>query len=119
EVQDFKPTQMRNYPIQGEASLFVQCATGRLIRRLFERDIYNMEVIPFNTVHDAVWIDMKEQHIHEVSSLVQETLTRIPQGMAQVGYNLDLDYPVETTVGPNLQDQYTVQEYLNTYKESV
>lgn len=119
EVQDFKPTQMRNYPIQGEASLFVQCATGWLIRRLFERDFYNMEVLPFNTVHDAVWIDMKIQHIQEVEKLLEETLTWIPQGMAQVGYNLDLEYPVETTVGPNLQDQYTVQEYLNTYKELV
>lgn len=111
EVQDFKPTQMRNYPIQGEASLFVQCATGWLIRALFARNFFDGKAVPFNTVHDSVWIDVHKDVVEELAEVVRTNLEFIPQGMAKLGYDLDLDYPVDITVGPNLQDQYPISNY--------
>jgi len=107
EVMEFKPTQIRNYPIQGEASLFVQCATGWLIRELFRYEFFGGKVTVVNTVHDSVWLDVHTSVLPQVAKLVQSVLEYIPQGMKRLGYNLELPYTVDITTGPNLQDQHS------------
>ena len=112
EVMEFRPTQIRNYPIQGEASLFVQVATGWLVRWLARSSFFDGKAVVVNTVHDSVWLDVHKDVLGEVVHGVKSILEHIPKGMRKFGYTLDLPYPVEITVGENLQDQVTYEEFL-------
>ena len=105
EVDEFKPTEMRNYIIQGDASLFVQVATGKLIRHYFSVDFYNRKCYPINTVHDQVLLDVHVDVLKEVVDKTCEILQNIPEWMKPLGYDLTMPYPVEATVGINWQDQ--------------
>lgn len=105
EVDEFKPTEMRNYIIQGDASLFVQVATGKLIRHYFSVDFYDRKCYPINTVHDEVLLDVHVDVLKEVVDKTCEILQNIPEWMKPLGYDLTMPYPVEATVGINWQDQ--------------
>lgn len=117
ETMEFKPTQMRNYPTQGLASLFVQVATGWLIRWLFKNDFFGGKVRPINTVHDSVVLDVHHDVLAEVAPKVKAILEHIPKGMRSCGYDLKMQYPVDLTAGPNYQDQEPIGIYLEQINE--
>lgn len=110
EVDEFKPTEMRNYIVQGDSSLFVQVVTGKLIRHYFSVDFYDRKCYPINTVHDQVLLDV---HVDVLEQVIRETvdiMEDIPKWMSNLGYNLTMPYPVEATVGMNWQDQKPLSE---------
>lgn len=111
EVMEFKPTQMRNYPIQGESSFFVQVVTGWIVQYLAKNNFFDGKVIIFNTVHDAVYIDVHKSVAVQVLQQVQRIMEWIPQGMKQYGYDLILPFPAEPTVGDDLQNQQDLSTY--------
>lgn len=104
-VREFKPTQMRNYIIQGDSSLFVQIATSYLIRHLFKEDFYDMKCLPINTVHDQVLLDVHEEVLEEVIPRICSILEGVPHYMESLGYKLDMPYPVEASIGRTWLDQ--------------
>lgn len=111
EVMEFKPTQMRNYPIQGESSYFVQVVTGWIVRYLAKNNFFDGKVVIFNTVHDAVYLDIHKSIAVPVLKQIQKIMEWIPKGMKQFGYDLCLNFPAEPTVGDNLQNQVKLDDY--------
>lgn len=103
---DFKPTQMRNYPIQGEASFFVQNACGWVMRWLVEENFYDGKVAIINTVHDAIYLDVHNSVRQEVGATLKEIMESIPEGLGDLGYDLQMPYPVDVTAGPSMADQH-------------
>lgn len=103
---DFKPTQMRNYPIQGEASFFVQNACGWVMRWLVEENFYDGKVAIINTVHDAIYLDVHNSVRQEVGATLKEIMESIPEGLGDLGYYLQMPYPVDVTAGPSMADQH-------------
>lgn len=57
QIMDYKPTQIANYWVQGEASLIVQVACGLVVRWLIENDFFEGNILPISTVHDAIYLD--------------------------------------------------------------
>lgn len=112
-VMDFRMQEIKNYPIQGEAAFFVQAACGWVVRWLIEKDFYGGLAVPINTVHDAIYIDCHKSVLQEVADNLKEIMESIPEGVAHVGYDLTLPFPVEVTAGANLLDQMSVEEFLN------
>lgn len=111
EVDEFKPTEMRNYIIQGDSSFFVQVVTGKLIRKYFRENFYDGKLFPINTVHDQVLLDV---HLSVLEEVVRDTIPimeAIPRWMKPLGYELKLPYPVEATAGMNWQDQKPMSEF--------
>lgn len=107
DVMDFKPTQMRNYPIQGESSFFVQCASGWVMRWLVSQDFFGGKVYIINTVHDAIYLDIHKDVLHQVAPTLKAIMEHIPEGMKALGYDLGLPFPVEVSYGPSMNEQHT------------
>lgn len=85
EYYDYKPTQLANYAIQGEASFIVQAACGRVIRALIQRHFADGLVLPINTVHDAIYLDCATEELaKEYGSLVQQIMEATPKWLAEL-----------------------------------
>lgn len=105
DIMAFKPTQIRNYPIQGESSFFVQVACGWVMRWLVANDFFDGKVAIINTVHDAIYLDIHKSVLDIVAPQLKALMEYIPEGMKQYGYDLGLPFPVEVSYGPSLFDQ--------------
>jgi len=104
----FKPTQMRNYPIQGESGFFVQGTCGRVFRALLDRDFFadeagNPRVYIINTVHDAIYLDCHLDVLDEVASLVKEIMEDLPRYFNEkLGYDLNVPFPAAIEFGASM-----------------
>lgn len=103
--QDFKIPHIKNYHIQGDSSLMVQIATGKIVRYLFEHNFFDYQVLPVLTTHDSITLDVHEDRLDIVKEIC-DIMTGVSEWMRPLGYDLPLPYTVEATAGLNMQDQH-------------
>lgn len=108
DTMQFKPTQMRNYPIQGESGFFVQGIAGLVVRWLISRGFFGGKVFIINQVHDAVYLDVHRTVLAEVAATVKQIMESVPQYYAQLGYDLGVPFPVEVEAGPSMNNKEKV-----------
>ena len=105
-TMQFKPTQMRNYPIQGEAAFFVQGIAGLIVRWLLSKNFYDGKVFIMNTVHDAYYLDVHKDVVDEVAAQLQAIMQYLPAYFSEkYGYNLDVPFPAAVSFGPSMAAQ--------------
>ena len=100
----FKPTERKNYPIQGFGGEIVQTMTGVLWRWLIANDRFDNQAMLCNTVHDCVWIDMaNDEIVAKVIPMACKILESVPAKFNN-DFNLGIDvpFPVEAEVGTNM-----------------
>ena len=102
ELMEFKPTQMRNYPIQGESGFFVQGIAGQIMRWLVSRGFFGGRVFIINQVHDAVYLDCCLSVLPEVAAAVKHIMESLPEFFKQFGYDLGVPFPCEVEAGPSM-----------------
>lgn len=105
-TDSFMPTELKNYPVQGTGGEFVQGMLGRLWRYLISVDFYDGQVALVNTVHDSVWADCASKEIAEVVArdMIRE-LSAVPEYYNQrYGMDIDVPFPVDVKMGPNMYD---------------
>lgn len=107
DIMQFKPTQIRNYPIQGESSFFVQAACGWVMRWLVQKNFFDGKACIINTVHDAIYLDIHKDVLSEVATNLKFLMEYIPEGMKAYGYDLAVPFPVEVSYGPSMFEQHT------------
>lgn len=99
-IQDYKDTQVANYPFQGEAAFIVQAACGRVIRELVKRNFFDGQVLPINTVHDAIYLDCATEELAiEAGRLVRDIMASTPKWLAEKIPTLK-DWNYDTTPFP-------------------
>lgn len=103
ELDTFKPTEMKNYPVQGTSGELVQLVLGRLFRWFLMNDNYQGSALLVNTVHDCVWADTKSDKTHEVARDMKRIMENIPEYIQEV-YKLPCKVPfrVEVEIGSTL-----------------
>lgn len=106
-IMDFKPTQIRNYPIQGESGFFVQGICGKVFRALLARDYFRRDgvqmVYIINTVHDAIYLDVHKSVLDEVAALIKEIMESLPEYFSKkYGYPLDVPFPAAVEFGASM-----------------
>jgi DNA polymerase-1 len=70
-MRSFKPTDTKNYPVQGTAADVLIIQRGRLFRSaLRHRDKF----LIINTVHDSIMLDCKEEYVTMATSLLKEVM---------------------------------------------
>jgi DNA polymerase I-like protein with 3'-5' exonuclease and polymerase domains len=69
QIMDYKETQIANYAIQGESSLIVQIATGRVLRWLIAEDFFDGQVLPISTTHDSVYLDCANSDLAVIAGI--------------------------------------------------
>jgi len=98
----FKPTKMKNYPVQGFATgdIVPECC-GRVFREIFAQDLYT-NLLMINNVHDAIVFDCHTSVLDEALTLIKTTMEKAPQWL-KIRFNIDFDMelPVDIKVGEN------------------
>ena len=108
DLMEFKPTQMRNYPIQGESGFFVQVIAGHVMRWLVSTWFFGGKVCIINQVHDALYLDCHKDVLQEVASTLKRIMEAIPQVMLPYGYDLGVPFPAAVEAGPNMLEKEKV-----------
>lgn len=108
ETMEFKPTQMRNYPIQGESGFFVQVMMGQVARWLLSKNFFDGRCFIVNQVHDAGYLDCTLDVLAEVAAGVKYILESLPEHMKSYGYDLGVPFPAEVEAGPSMFEKSKV-----------
>ena len=108
EGMAFKPTQMRNYPIQGESGFFVQGVAGLVVRWLISRGFFGGKVWIINQVHDALYLDCHRSVLQEVASTLKHIMESLPEYFKQYGYDLGVPFPAAVEAGANMLTKETI-----------
>lgn len=103
----YKPTQIRNYPIQGESGFFVQVISGLIMRWLIANDFFSLNGIPrvyaINTVHDAYYFDCHWSVLDEVCAEVKRIMESLPTYMnTTFAYDLKVPFPAAVEFGNSM-----------------
>lgn len=110
DLMEFKPTQMRNYPIQGESGFFVQGIAGLVVRWLIEKGFFDNRVWIINQVHDALYLDCHVSVLVEVASTLKFIMESLPQYFSNTfGYDLSVPFPAEVEAGPSMYEKHKVE----------
>jgi hypothetical protein len=106
ESMEYKPTQIRNYPIQGESGFFVQGICGLIIRWLIAHNFFEGNVYVINTVHDAVYLDCHKSVLDVVCANVKRIMESLPQHFNErFGYTLDVPFPAAVEFGRSMHEK--------------
>jgi len=106
EVMEYKMTQVRNYPIQGESGFFVQGISGRIARTCIANDFYDGRVFLINTVHDAYYADVYHTALDEFCGMVKTTMESLPTYFNEkFGYDLHVPFPAAVEFGRSMHEK--------------
>ena len=106
----FKPTEMKNYPIQGTGGELVQMVAGMLVRLFYKTNNFGGKAFLVNTVHDCYWIDMHKDVVDIVMPKVLQIMQMIPQFLKRFyGIDCPVPFPAEAETGPNMYDLHHYQ----------
>lgn len=109
DLMEFKPTQMRNYPIQGESGFFVQGIAGLVMRWLISVGFFGNRVWIINQVHDALYLDCHVSVLKEVARTLKAIMESLPQYFNQnFGYDLGVPFPAAVEAGPSMYEKHEV-----------
>jgi DNA polymerase I-like protein with 3'-5' exonuclease and polymerase domains len=110
----FMPTEMKNYPTQGESGMFVQGMVGKLFRHFLANDNYGGLAFLINTVHDSVWSDAHKKVAKQVAADMKRIMEGIPAwAMECFDWELAVEFPVDVEVGSNLYEKHSAEHYFN------
>lgn len=110
-TMQYKPTQMRNYPIQGESGFFVQGIAGLVVRWLIANDFFpdaqgNPRVYIINQVHDALYFDVHKDVLDVLGAGVKQIMESLPQYFnAKHGYDLQVPFPAAVEFGRSMHEK--------------
>lgn len=120
---DWMPTELKNYPIQGESGFVVQAAQGRLCRHFIALDNYSEEgdfrkpgALLINTVHDCNQADSKRHLAYTVAMDMKRIMESIPEILKEeYDYDCPVPFPADSEIGESLLNLH----HAETYKEVV
>lgn len=101
----FKPTEMKNYSVQGAAGEMVLSVAGLLWRHFVNTKNYGGKAFIVNSVHDCFWFDIHKDVVDQVVEDAEKIMCSIPDRYKEV-YNIDVPvkFRVDCEVGPNMKD---------------
>ena len=102
----FKPTQMRNYPVQGESGFFVQGICGLVMRWLVANNFFGGRVYIINTVHDALYFDCHRSVLDVVCAGVKQIMESLPDYFSKkYNYTLNIPFPAAAEFGVDMMSK--------------
>lgn len=101
----FKPTETKNYPVQGTGGEIVQMVAGVLWRWFVKNDNFGDRAFLVNTVHDCYWADTHRDVTDTVVAGMTKIINAVPQLLKlKFGIDCPVPFPSETEVGSNMYD---------------
>jgi DNA polymerase I-like protein with 3'-5' exonuclease and polymerase domains len=102
----FKPTEIKNYPVQGLATGdIVPMVLGKLHRQLISKGLIGKAKL-INTVHDSIVLDVHKEVVYTISRLVKRVMEAAPIEYEKIfGVPFTLPLRVEVSWGDNWMEQ--------------
>lgn len=115
DSQTFKPTKLKNYPVQGSGGEVMQVQLGVLFRACVKRGFWSLNpearALLCNTVHDCAWGDCQEDTHEEFGALIRKHLEDVPNTFK---HKFNVDYPVKFPVDVEYgRDMMDMSHHLN------
>lgn len=105
----FKPTELKNYPVQGFSGELVQMILGKLWRHFVANDNYGGRAVLVNTVHDCIWVDCHKDVLDTVCKDIKRIMESIPEILENdFGIPCPVPFPVDVEAGKNMLDLHHV-----------
>lgn len=107
--------QIKNYPVQSFATGDLVPLTLGLLYDTLAKNKMLYDVLPVNTIHDSIVLDVRNKSfLLDASIVLEDVMTR---KTTEVFYNLfgvefDLPLNIEITAGPNWFDQQPIEKYI-------
>jgi len=107
----FKPTKIKNYPVQGLAGEMLFAALGMLVRKLLNSPDLAEKCLLINTVHDSILFDIHMDVLPESLALIRHIMLDVPKRLEELfGFTFDLPLKVDIDMGANWADMKEVKE---------
>lgn len=102
-AESFKPTELKNYPVQGTGGEIVLMVLGQLWRWFVKNDFFGHKAFLVNTVHDCVWADCHIDVLDKVVGGMKRIMEAVPHFLK---FFFDIEcpvpFPVEAEIGDNM-----------------
>lgn len=100
--KNFSPTQTKNYQIQGTANDVIGAAIAEMLPMLLQ---HSDKVQLINTVHDSVWLYVKEDYINTIVPQVGAMMADVPKLFKKwLGIDMPFKIPVDIEIGENFAE---------------
>lgn len=113
EIMAYKPTQMANYPFQGEAGFMMSVSMGRICRWLLANDWFGGKACLINNVHDASYQDCAdEETAYIVAKGTKEIMENAPRYLTRLfpDYDMaDVPFPAAAEMGDSMQQKHHME----------
>lgn len=92
----FKPTEIKNYPIQGFAWDIVSIALGDIFDAI-KKEKTSEDILLINTIHDSIILDVKAEAVHTAAKIVKAKMEDVPNRLKQI-YDVAFDLPLKVSI---------------------
>jgi DNA polymerase I-like protein with 3'-5' exonuclease and polymerase domains len=102
----FKPTYIKNYPVQHSAFLIVMLTGIIVYKWLVDNNFFDNKILPINTVHDSYIFDCAdEEHVKIICEKLKKVVASLPEVLyRRFNINWDLPLGIDCEYGINLKD---------------
>lgn len=102
----FKPTTLKNYPVQGMGGEWAKAAMWLLVRAFYEEDNFGGKALLVNQVHDAVYADVDASVRVEAMALIHACMLESSVLMEQhFNWEVAVPVPTETVYGRSMSEE--------------
>jgi len=110
QMTSFKPTKIKNYPVQGLAGEILYASLGLLVRKLLNDEKLSDKCLLINTVHDSIIFDIHTDVLPDALPLIKKLMLSVPKRLEELfDFTFDLPLSVDLEMGLNWADMDKVQ----------
>jgi DNA polymerase I-like protein with 3'-5' exonuclease and polymerase domains len=97
KLTSFRPTQIKNYEVQGFAGEILKLVIGDLYRNIKFDGCLADKALLVNTVHDSVLLDVKKEVLGRAIGLVRSSIEAAPWLLYRT-YGIEFDLPIKSDI---------------------
>lgn len=102
-LQSFKPTELKNYPVQGLGGEWMKAAMWMAVRTYYRYKNFGGLALLVNTVHDALYADAHKTVARKSGVVLHAAMMAASDFMEYwFGHKIAVPVPSETTHGPSM-----------------
>jgi DNA polymerase I - 3''-5'' exonuclease and polymerase domains len=119
-LTSFMPTEIRNYPVQGEGGEFMKAALWLAVREFYTRKNFDGLALLVNTVHDATYLDADEKVARKAAVLLHACMEAASDFMEfYFDWPLPVGVPSDTSWGSSMIEEIGYDEKFNEQSAQV
>lgn len=105
-IQNFKPTELKNYPVQGLGAEWMKAAMWIAVRAFYHYRNFDGKALLVSTVHDALYADSRKDVKRKVGVVIHASMLAASDLMEYwFNHTIPVPVPSETTWGPSMYEE--------------